>query len=83
MFRTTVGFVFGAPVSDDFRQTCDSATIIITSANLELANIHDRMPVILHKEDFPLWLDPSFEGQEKLLSLMQPYLTEELIATAI
>ncbi len=61
----------------------DSATIIITSANAELAHIHDRMPVILHKQDFPLWLDPEFEGKEKLLSLLQPFPVGELDAIAI
>ncbi len=61
----------------------DSATIIITSANAELSSIHDRMPVMLHKQDFPLWLVPEFEGKEKLLSLLQPYSVGELVATAI
>ena len=53
------------------------------SGNQELANIHERMPVILRKEDFPLWLDPEFEGKEKLLGFLQPYPVGELIATAI
>ena len=61
----------------------DSATIIITSGNAELSHIHERMPVILHKQDFPLWLDPEFEGKERLLSLLQPYEAGELVATAI
>jgi len=36
----------------------DSFTIIVTEANALLKPIHDRMPVILHREDFDSWLDP-------------------------
>ena len=48
-----------------------SATILTTSANLDVAPLHDRMPVILEQEDFDLWLDcdrvPANEVQELLL----------------
>ena len=52
----------------------DSCTIITTDPNELMADIHDRMPVILSPDDYDLWLDPEFEGKEKLLSLLRPYL---------
>jgi putative SOS response-associated peptidase YedK len=30
--------------------------IITTDANMEMAKVHDRMPVILEPEDWPVWL---------------------------
>jgi putative SOS response-associated peptidase YedK len=34
-----------------------STTIITTNSSPEFANLHDRFPVILEKEDWGLWLD--------------------------
>ena len=48
-----------------------------------MAQFHDRMPVILPKDAIPLWLDPEFRGKEKLLSLLQPYAGDDLIATPV
>jgi len=54
-----------------------SFAIITTSANEQLAPIHDRMPVILKPEDEDAWLDPS-NSEPKLLSLLAPYEKTEL-----
>ncbi len=35
----------------------DTATIITTAANADVATIHDRMPVILPETEFAAWLD--------------------------
>jgi putative SOS response-associated peptidase YedK len=43
-----------------------------------MAEIHNRMPVILPPDDYDLWLDPEFEGKEKLLSLLRPYPADEM-----
>jgi len=48
-----------------------------------MAEIHDRMPVILPPDDYGLWLDPEFEGKEKLLSLLRPYTADEMTAFPI
>ena len=50
-----------------------SSTIITTDANDMVAPIHDRMPVILHPEDYELWLDPAFDEKEPLSTLLKPY----------
>jgi putative SOS response-associated peptidase YedK len=61
----------------------DSASLITTEPNPLMATIHDRMPVILPKEYWDLWLDPEFQSKEKLLSLLQPYPTDEMVATPV
>ena len=56
-------------------QTC---SILTTSANLLVSSIHDRMPVILHKTSYDLWLDPGFRKIEPLLDLLKPYQPERM-----
>jgi putative SOS response-associated peptidase YedK len=48
-----------------------------------MAEIHDRMPAILPKDYYDLWLDPEFESKEKLLSLLRPYPADEMTAFPI
>lgn len=57
-------------------QTC---TIITTEANALMANLHDRMPVILPKDAQEEWLDPD-ASKDELLGLLQPYTGEGLTA---
>ena len=42
----------------------ESCVIITTSASEELADIHDRMPVIIEPEDYDVWLE---DGGQDLL----------------
>jgi len=53
-----------------------SFSIITTHANSLIENIHDRMPVILQREDEKKWLDSSQE--KELLGLLQPYPSEQM-----
>ena len=39
----------------------DTACIITTAANRLMSSVHDRMPAILPREAFPLWLDEAVE----------------------
>jgi len=41
--------------ASEFIETC---TILTTKPNSLVADVHDRMPVILRPEDYDLWLDP-------------------------
>lgn len=50
-----------------------SCTIITTEANSFMQTMHDRMPVILHKEDYDLWLSPDEEPPAVLQALLKPY----------
>lgn len=50
-----------------------SYTIITTTPNSIVGKFHDRMPVILKREDEKLWLDPDVVDPEKLQSYLKPY----------
>jgi putative SOS response-associated peptidase YedK len=54
-------------------QEIRSCTIITTEANEVVGEVHNRMPVIVHPEDYELWLAPDFEEKEALSSLLRPY----------
>jgi len=55
-----------------------SCTIITTEANELLKALHERMPVILTRDDEAAWLDPKTQDPEKLLPLLKQYPAEEL-----
>lgn len=59
-------------VSKEGKQVC-TCTVITTEANSLLKPVHDRMPVIIRKEDEDIWLDPSLHDKVRLASLMRPY----------
>ncbi|MBL8789256.1 MAG: SOS response-associated peptidase [Rhizobiales bacterium] len=50
----------------------ESAAIITTEANALVATIHTRSPVIIHPNDFALWLDCADENAEKIVPLLRP-----------
>jgi putative SOS response-associated peptidase YedK len=50
----------------------ESCTIITTEANELMAPIHDRMPVVLGRNDYTTWLDPSAMEPAKLLTPCPP-----------
>ncbi len=58
----------------------ESCVIITTDANDALRPIHDRMPVILHEQDYDHWLDPKCDAPSKLGELLKPYPPEEMTA---
>lgn len=57
-----------------------SCTIITTKANELMAPIHDRMPVILRKEEEQSWIDPSNRDTRALSHLLRPFQSEQLEA---
>lgn len=61
-------------------QKVKSCTIITTTPNPLVAEVHDRMPVILMGDDEQLWLDRSNTNTEKLISLLKPYPQEVMRA---
>jgi putative SOS response-associated peptidase YedK len=60
-----------------------STTIITTSPNELMASIHNRMPVILPRNAYAQWLDPSPRLPKDMQSLLIPYPTEEMEAYPI
>lgn len=50
----------------------DTAAIVTTDANGVLAAVHDRMPVILSREELRTWLDASDEDTKAAMRLVRP-----------
>ncbi|MEL6814181.1 MAG: SOS response-associated peptidase [Cyanobacteria bacterium J06598_3] len=53
-----------------YLETC---TILTTEPNELMAPIHNRMPVIIHPEDYDLWLDPYLQEGQHVQHLLRPY----------
>ena len=53
-------------------QVLESCTILVTQANVLMAPIHDRMPVILDPADEARWLDPTLTDPAALRPLLIP-----------
>ena len=53
--------------------TMCTCAIVTTEANELVKPFHDRMPVILPRNEEDLWLDPAVQDKEDLLSLLKPY----------
>ena len=51
----------------------ESCTILTTTPNSLLADIHDRMPVILRPDDYELWLDPAFRDMASISEMLRPF----------
>jgi putative SOS response-associated peptidase YedK len=50
-----------------------TCTILTTSANSLVQDVHSRMPVILRPEDYDLWLDPGVTDPAKVRDLLKPF----------
>jgi putative SOS response-associated peptidase YedK len=51
----------------------ESCTILTTTPNSLLADVHDRMPVILRPDDYDLWLDPALRDAGSLSAMLRPF----------
>jgi putative SOS response-associated peptidase YedK len=54
-------------------EVIESCTILTTEANEVLLPVHDRMPVILHPEDYDLWLDDDLRKVSLREELLRPF----------
>jgi putative SOS response-associated peptidase YedK len=52
-----------------FRWTC---TVLTTTAEDSLGQIHDRMPLMLTPDRYTAWLDPRQNSKDDLLALLEP-----------
>jgi putative SOS response-associated peptidase YedK len=60
------------------QQQLHTCTIITTEANRFIEPIHDRMPVIVPKDLEMKWIDPENQNHQELMSVLKPYLSEEM-----
>lgn len=61
-------------------KTVETCTILTTEANEILRSVHDRMPVILHHEDYDLWLGHDSRQQDLLKDMLRPYPSSEMLS---
>ena len=61
----------------------ESCALITGEPNAVVAEVHDRMPVILHPEDYARWLDPRETDAEALQALLVPYPASEMRSVAV
>ncbi len=76
-FTLTSGEIFGFAGLWDYwkqgEQAIVSCTILTTSPNELVGRLHDRMPVILSRQNERTWLDRSVDQIAALLECTQPY----------
>jgi putative SOS response-associated peptidase YedK len=68
------------PASETVRRTF---TIVTTRPNRTMAEIHDRMPVVLDDADWPAWLDPAPAEPGRLLAMLEPREEPDLVLRAV
>jgi putative SOS response-associated peptidase YedK len=51
----------------------ETCTILTTKPNPLVADVHDRMPVLLRPEDYDLWLDPGVSDPILVLDCLGPF----------
>ncbi len=54
-------------------QWIKTCSILTTVPNAVTATIHDRMPAILDRESYDLWLDPGMTNLQVVSELLKPY----------
>jgi putative SOS response-associated peptidase YedK len=50
-----------------------SSSILTTTPNAVTAQVHDRMPVMLHADTYDLWLDPGLTIVAAVSEMLKPY----------
>jgi len=54
-------------------QIIESCTVLTTSANCLVAEMHDRMPVIVPPDKYDVWLDPDVNDFNVIRDILRPY----------
>jgi putative SOS response-associated peptidase YedK len=58
---------------DPSGQWIKSCSILTTTPNAVTSAVHDRMPVILDRADYDVWLDPGMKNIDALSEMLKPY----------
>jgi putative SOS response-associated peptidase YedK len=73
-----------APASSaEAHEPIESCTILTTPANELVARLHDRMPLMLDRDDYERWLDPDVKDPDALAPLLRPYPAEQMVAIPV
>ena len=54
-------------------QIIESCSILTTAANSPVADLHDRMPVIVPPDKYDVWLDPDVNDFNVIRDILRPY----------
>jgi putative SOS response-associated peptidase YedK len=54
-------------------QIIESCTILTTTPNSLVADMHDRMPVIVPPDKYDVWLDPDVNDFDAIRDILKPY----------
>lgn len=63
---------------DENDQTVNSYSIITTTANRTMSELHDRMPAMLLPDEFDTWLDPTNTDTPSLQDLLRPWPDDDI-----
>lgn len=82
-FEVGEGDVFAlAGLWDEWRspdgKVIESCTILTTTPNSLVSDMHDRMPVIVPPEKYEVWLDPDVTDFEAIRGILKPYDAEQM-----
>ena len=61
----------------------ESCTVLTTTPNELLAEVHDRMPVVLAPDAWPLWLDREVQDVARVVPLLVPAPAANLIVSPV
>jgi putative SOS response-associated peptidase YedK len=64
-------------------QIIESCALLTTEPNELMARIHHRMPVLLAPEAYEEWLNPAQQDVDRLVPMLRPYPSEEMIANPV
>jgi putative SOS response-associated peptidase YedK len=56
----------------------ETCSILTTTPNAVTSAVHDRMPVILDRDNYDLWLDPGMKDARTASELLKPYETQAM-----
>lgn len=77
-FEVREGEVFAfAGLWDEWKspdgEIIESCTVLTTSPNSLVEDLHNRMPVIVPPDKYDLWLDPDVTDFESIRDILEPY----------
>lgn len=58
---------------DQAGETIETCTILTTKPNSLVADVHDRMPVMLRSDDYELWLDLGITNPKSVADCLRPF----------
>lgn len=64
-------------------QRIESCTILTTTPNARVAQIHDRMPVVLPRDAWSTWLDRAVQDVERVQELLVPAPDDALVVEPV